>query len=38
MFRLPKEIKDSIELYKKAVDELKTGGISSSRFKGIRVP
>jgi sulfite reductase (ferredoxin) len=38
MFRLPREVKEGIKNYQHSLDEFKEGKISSSRFKGIRVP
>ena len=38
MFQLPDEVKKSIELYRRSLREAEGGKISSSRFKGIRVP
>ncbi|MFQ5834734.1 MAG: sulfurtransferase TusA family protein [bacterium] len=38
MFQLPKEVKNSIENYKRSLEEAQEGKISSSRFKGVRVP
>ena len=38
MFKLPEEIKKDIENYNGSLKEFLAGNISSSRFKGIRVP
>lgn len=38
MFKLPQEVKDGIENYRNSLKEVESGRISSSRFKGVRVP
>ena len=38
MFKLPKEIKEGIENYKRSLKELQDKKIPEARFKGIRVP
>lgn len=38
MFQLPNEIRKSLKDYKRTLEELRNGKISSARFKGIRVP
>lgn len=38
MFQLPQEIKNDIEQYRHSLEEFNQNKISSSRFKGIRVP
>ena len=36
MFKLPEQIKIDIVKYKRSLEELKTGGLSYVRFKGVR--
>ena len=38
MFQLPSAVKDGLRDYKRALEEVREGKISSARFKGIRVP
>lgn len=38
MFRLPEEVKKSMENYKRSLEEVQEGKISSARFRGVRVP
>lgn len=38
MFRLPEEVKKSMENYKRSLGEVQEGKISSARFRGVRVP
>ncbi len=38
MFRLPEEVKKSVEKYKHSLEEVQEGKMSSARFKGVRVP
>ena len=38
MFRLPEEVKKSMENYKRSLEEVQEGKMSSARFRGVRVP
>lgn len=38
MFKLPREVKDSLENYKHSLEENQEGKIAADRFKGVRVP